>query len=182
MEQTVILIKPDGVKRGLIGEIITRFERVGLKIVGMKMVWVDKALISKHYSDSEDYLRSLGRKSLESYEKYGQDPNELLGTKDELEVGKMVRRWLVDYITSGPVVAMLLEGPHAVEQIRMMTGPTIPANAVPGTIRGDYSIDSADVANAQKRGVSNLVHASGSPEEAEFEKELWFRKDEIQSY
>lgn len=181
-EQTVILIKPDGVKRGLIGEILTRFERVGLKIVGMKLVWVDEGMIAKHYREDDEYLRSLGRKSLDTYEKYGQDPQEELGTKDELEVGKMVRRWLVDYITQGPVVAVLLEGPHAVEQVRMMIGPTIPANAPPGTIRGDYSIDSPDIANAQKRGVANLIHASGTVEEAEFEKQLWFHKSEIHEY
>lgn len=182
MEQTVVLIKPDGVKRGLSGEIITRFERTGLKIVGMKMVWADEELLVKHYPQDDDYLRNLGKKSLDTYEKYGKDANEELGTKDELEAGKMVMKWLVNYITSGPVVAIVLEGPHAVEQVRMMAGPTLPSSAPPGTIRGDYSIDSPDFANAQKRGVANLVHASGTPEEAQFEKELWFHKDEIQDY
>lgn len=182
MEQTVVLIKPDGVKRGLVGEIVTRFERAGIKIAAMKMVWVEEELVSKHYPDSEDYLRNLGRKSLESYQKYGQDPKEELGTKDGLEIGKMVRKWLVDFIVSGPVVAVLFEGPHVVEQVRMMVGATIPAQAVPGTIRGDFSIESADVANSQKRPVANLVHASGSVEEAEFEKQLWFHKEEIHKY
>lgn len=182
MEQTVVLVKPDGVKRGLIGEILTRFERVGLKFVAVKMIWVDEAMIGKHYPQDEEYLTSLGNKSLDSYQKYGQDPEEALGTKDPLEIGKMVRQWLVGYITSGPVLALLIEGPHAVDQVRMMIGATVPANAAPGTIRGDYSIESADTANAKKRGVANLVHASGTVEEAEFEKQLWFHKDEIQDY
>lgn len=182
MEQTVILIKPDGVKRGLIGEILTRFERAGLKIVAIKMVWAGEDLLKKHYKEDEKYLRSLGKKSLESYKKYGQDAGEALGTTSELEVGRMVRRWLVDYVSSGPIVAVLLAAPHAVEQVRMMVGPTIPAQAAPGTIRGDFSIDSADVANREKRGVANLVHASGSAEEAEFERQLWFHEEEIQKY
>lgn len=182
METTVVLVKPDGVKRGLVGEILTRFERVGLKIVGMKMVWAGEEFARKHYPQDEKYLRSLGEKSLETYEKYGKDVGEELGTKDDLEVGKMVMKWLVDYITEGPVLAAVFEGPHAVEQVRMITGPTLPVNAPPGTIRGDYSIDSPDFANAQKRGVANLIHASGTVEEAEFEKQLWFKKEEIHSY
>lgn len=182
MERTVVLIKPDGVKRGLIGEVLSRFERAGLKIVAMKMVWADFKLAEKHYPKDKKYLQSLGKKSLETYEKYGKDPEEELGTKNPLEIGKMVRNWFYDYITSGPMVAVLLEGNHAVDQVRIMVGHTLPSLAVPGTIRGDYSVDSPVLANAAKRAVKNVVHASGTAEEAKFEEELWFKKDEIHKY
>lgn len=182
MERTVVLIKPDGIKRGLVGEILSRFEKAGLKIVAMKMVWVKEDLIEKHYPKDKDYLISLGKKSLAIYEEYGKDPGEELGSKDPLEIGKMIRSWFADYLTSGPVVAVLLEGLHAIDNVRMMIGHTLPRFATPGTIRGDYSIDSADLANAKKRAVKNLIHASGSVEAAKFEEELWFHKNEIFSY
>ena len=182
MERTVVLIKPDGVKRGLIGEILSRFEKAGLKIVGMKMVWVDFDLAEKHYPKDKDYLTALGKKSLETYQKYGKDPKEKLGTKDPARIGKMVRSWFANYLTSGPVVAVLLEGNHAIDQVRTMIGHTLPNLAAPGTIRGDYSTDSPVLANAAKRAVKNLVHASGTPQEAKFEEQLWFKKDEIHSY
>lgn len=181
-EKTVVLIKPDGVKRGLVGEILNRFERTGLKAVALKMVWADKPLIEKHYPTHEEYLRDIGRKSLETYEKYGKDPNELLGTKDELAIGKMVRGWFSEYMTEGPVIAILLEGYHAIEQVRNLVGHTLPEMAVPGSIRGDLASDTASLANAKKRAVKNLVHASGSKEEAKFEEELWFHQDEIYEY
>lgn len=182
MERTVVLIKPDGVKRGLIGEILSRFEKAGFKIVGLKMVWSDLEIVEKHYPKDKEYLANLGRKSLENYEKYGKDPEEELGTKDPVEIGRQVRSWFVDYLTSGPVVAVLLEGNHAVDQVKTMVGATLPNLAAPGTIRGDYSTDSAILANAKKRPVKNVIHASGSPEEAKFEEELWFRKEDIQVY
>lgn len=183
MQRSVVLVKPDGVKRGLIGDIITRFEKAGLKIVAMKMVWVDEELVSKHYPESRTALmEGIGKKTLETYEKYGMDPNEDLGTMDALKIGKMVNKWNMEFLSSGPVVAMLIEGVHAIESIRMIVGPTLPAFAPPGTIRGDYSIDSPALANTKKRPVRNLVHASGNPEEAKYEEELWFHKNEIHSY
>lgn len=182
-EKTIVLIKPDGVKRGLIGDIIARFEKAGLKIIAMKMVWVDKAMVQKHYPDSRtELLRGIGEKTLQTYEKYGKDPHEDLGTKDALEIGKMVNQWNIDFLSSGPVVAILLEGVHAIDSARMIAGPTLPVFAPGGTIRGDYSIDSPALANEQKRAVRNLVHASGNAEEAQYEMELWFREYEVYSY
>ncbi len=181
-ESTVVLIKPDGVKRAIVGEVISRFEKMGLKIAAMKMVWVEKDLLAKHYTDKEDYLRSLGEKTLKSYEQYGKDAKEELGVDDPLEIGKMIRQWNMDFLSSGPVVAMLLEGNHAVDNVRMLVGNTIPTFALPGTVRGDYSVDSPVLANEMKRVVRNIVHASGNREEAEFEKKLWFRENEIYSY
>lgn len=181
-ERTVVLIKPDGVKRALIGEILQRFEKAGLKIVALKMAWVDKDLVAKHYPDDKEYLTKVGQKTLKTYEEYGQDPNEELGIKDAYEIGKMVRQWNMDFLSSGPVVAILLQGLHAVDNVRMMAGNTLPRFAQPGTIRGDYSLDSPILANMNRRTVRNLIHASGSIKEAKFEEELWFHKNEIFKY
>lgn len=183
MEQTVVLIKPDGVKRGLIGEIIRRFERVGLKIVAMKLVWPKEDILKKHYrSDDVTYLKTLGSKTLKTYQEYGKDAKQDLGTDDPLELGKMIIKWLFDYVSSGPMVAMLLEGRHAVDNVKALAGPTMPVEAPAGTIRGDFSTDSAAYANIEKRGVANLIHVSGSIEEANFEKTLWFEPFEIHEY
>jgi nucleoside-diphosphate kinase len=183
VEQTVVLVKPDGVKRALIGEIISRFEKRGLKVVGMKMVWVDEEMVRKHYPTTRrEWVSKIGEKTLEAYKQYGTDPNEHLGTMDPYEIGLLICKWLVDYLTSGPVVAMVLEGPHAISAVRKIAGYTYPDTAVPGTIRGDLSIDSPDLANMTKRSGMNLVHASGNKEEADFEIELWFRKNEIHEY
>ncbi len=183
MEKTVVLVKPDGVIRGLIGDIIGRFEKVGFKIVALKMVWVDEEMVRKHYPTSRsEWVTKVGEKTLQAYEKYGKDPGEALGTKDAKKIGLQVCEWLVEYLTSGPVVAILLEGNHAVEIVRKIVGYTYPDQAVPGTIRGDYSVDSPDLANLKKRPAKNLVHASGTEEEAKFEEELWFHKSEIHNY
>lgn len=183
MEHTVVFIKPDGVKRGIVGEIIHRFERMGLKIVAMKMLVPDRALLHKHYgTDKEETIKRLGGKTLTSYEQFGKDAKKELGTDDPLALGKMVVGWLLDYVSSGPVIAMLLSGRHAVQNVINAAGPTMPVTAAAGTIRGDFSTDSAAYANDEKRGVSNLVHVSGSIEEANFEKSLWFTPEEIHSY
>jgi len=181
-DQTVVLIKPDGVRKGIIGEILGRFERVGLKIVAAKMIWVDKTFVGKHYKDDNTYHKTVGSKTLENYQKYGIDANESLGTKDTVKIGKMVRNWNMEFLSSGPVFALLLEGPDAVLIVRKIVGSTFPSDALPGTIRGDFSLDSAYIANLQKRTTQNVIHASGSKEEAEFEKKLWFKRSEIYSY
>lgn len=182
IEKTVVLVKPDGVKRGLVGEIISRFEKVGFKIVSAKLIWVDKTLVGKHYKDDNEYHKIVGEKCLENYQKYGIDPNENLGTKDPVKIGKMVRQWNMDFVSSGPVFALLLEGVNAVEIVRKIVGHTFPAVALPGTIRGDYSHESPLTSNIEKRSVYNLIHASGNPQEAEFERKLWFKEKEIYSY
>lgn len=183
MEQTLVLIKPDGLKRGLVGEIIHRFERVGLKIVALKMTYPQEEILHKHYKTNEEAtLRRWGEKTLATYTKYGKDAKKDFGTDDALKLGKLVQKWLFDYVQSGPVVAMILEGRHAVDNVVQMAGPTMPVSAAAGTIRGDYSTDSAAYANEEKRGVTNLVHISASVEEANYEKMLWFTPSEIQSY
>lgn len=183
MERTVVLIKPDGVKRGLIGQIISRFENVGLKIVSMKMVWVDKEHASKHYPVTrKDWIESIGKRALESYEEYGRDPGEDLDTMEPMEIGNKMAHWLVDFLTSGPVVAMLLEGENSLATVRKMTGHTFGDKALPGTIRGDFSRSRGYAAYASKRAGHNLIHASGNKEEEKFEEALWFKEKEIYSY
>lgn len=183
IQRSLVLVKPDGVKRGLVGEIITRFEKAGLKIVALKMVWVDGELVSKHYPDDRtELMEAIGKKTLETYAKFGMDAQEQLGTMDPIALGKMVNEWNVDFLTSGPVVAMVLEGVHAIDNIRMIAGNTLPTFATPGTIRGDFSVDSPAVANSKKRSVRNLVHASGNEEEAKYEIQLWFHENELQNY
>ncbi len=183
MEQTLIVLKPDAVTRGLSGEIISRFEKIGLKIVAARFVLVDKPMAAKHYpADRESFLRGMGQKTLENYEKMGANPVKMLGTKDTLEIGKMIREWLIDYITSGPVLAIVLEAPHAVELVRKVCGHTLPLLSPPGTIRGDFAYDSSYLANTAKRAIKNMIHASGTVDEAKYEIPLWFDSSQIHSY
>jgi len=168
------MVKPDGVKRGLTGEIIKRLEQRNLKIVALEMFQATPEQIDGHYPKDETWIRRVGGKTLSTYEKYGYDPTEELGTADDLEIGKMVRKWLVDFMVSAPMVRMVVEGVHAVDMVRKLIGPTMPSAAEMGTIRGDYSVDSAASANKEQRAVHNLVHASETAEEATHEIEFWF--------
>lgn len=182
-EQTFVMVKPDGVRKGLVGEIIKRFEQRDLKIVALDMFLPTKEQIHDHYPKDEAWIRRLGQKSLGTYEKYGVDPQKELGSDDELEIGKMVRQWLIVYMTSAPLVKMVVQGIHAVDVVRKISGPTLPYKAEIGTIRGDFSIDSPLLANSEKRAVANLLHASETPEEAKHEIEYWFGKGvKIHSY
>lgn len=179
MEYSVVLIKPDGVQRGLIGEIISRFEKVGLRMIAGKMVHIDEEMAFKHYNFGEEWYQKVGEKLLQFYQEHGKDANEQIGTMQAKEIGKLVQKWNVDYLTEGPVLAMIWQGPHAVEIIRKIVGSTYPNQSPPGTIRGDFSYDSPLLSNANKRSVHNLIHASGSIKEAEFERKLWFKENEI---
>lgn len=181
-ESTVLIIKPDGVKRGLVGEIISRIERRGLKLISLRMVWPTRDNIDQHYPKAEGWIMRVGEKTLATYEKYGLDPQKEFGTNDPLKIGHEVRSWQLDFLTSGPVVKMVLRGVHAREMVRKLVGATMPAHAEMGTIRGDFSVDSAAAANRDKRAVHNLVHASETLEEFENEKTLWFTDEEIHDY
>lgn len=181
-EMTYVMVKPDGVTRGLIGEVIRRMEQRGLKVIAMEMVQPSKDEMDNHYPKDEAWVRRVGQKTLSTYEKYGYDPIEELGTNDDLEIGTMVREWLINFMVSAPVVKMVVQGVHAIDMVRKMAGHTIPAMAEMGTIRGDYSVESAVSANKGKRAIMNLVHASENPEEAEHEIAHWFKKDQIHSY
>lgn len=181
-ERTFMLVKPDGVKRGLVGEVITRVERRGLKIIALKMLLPTRDEAARHYPASDEWSRLVGEKTLESYAKYDKDPMESLGTTDLIEIGHIINGWNMEYLTSGPVVMMVVEGVHAIDMIRKIVGKTFPSFADPGTIRGDFSVDSPNLANDQKRAVRNLIHASGDPDEAANEIGLWFTAAEIHDY
>jgi len=174
MERSFLMIKPDGVKRAFVGRIIAKLEDAGLKLQALQLIKPSREIIEKQYPKDEEWLRTVGGKSLETYKKYGIDPVKEVGTAEPLRIGEMVREWLMEYIISGTVVAMVVEGNHAVEVVRKLVGSTIPIFAAPGTIRGDYGMDSPDLANAERRAVYNLVHASGSVKEAEYEISVWF--------
>jgi nucleoside-diphosphate kinase len=176
-EKTLVLLKPDTVQRGIVGEIIARFERSGLKIVGLKMVYATEELAGTHYPDDEAYLSTMGEKTLAAYKKKGID----LG-RTPLEHGKIIRRQLMDFISSSPIIAIVIEGHNAVLQIRKLVGPTAPADAPAGTIRGDYSFETYQMADSLERPLKNLIHASGAVDEAEREIKIWFSDNEIHSW
>ncbi len=181
-EKTLVLIKPDGVKRGLIGEIISRIERRGLKIIALEMFQPSKEQIDEHYPKDEKWITRLGDKTKKNYKDYGLKVEETFGTTDSFEIGKTVRGWLIDYMTSGPLVKVVVKGIHAVDMVRKIAGSTMPAQAEMGTIRGDFSVDDAIAANRDKRGIHNIVHASETLEEAEHEINFWFAPEEICDY
>lgn len=183
MEQTLVLLKPDAVGRRLAGEIISRFEKAGLRLIASKMVRPDLETAHKHYPvERREFIEGMGHKTLGSYKEGGLDPMEDFGTDNPHDIGLQVQKWLADFLVSGPVIALVLEGEGAIQKARDIAGHTIPAVADKGTIRGDYSDDSPIQANAEKRAIKNLVHASGDKQEAEFEIGLWFSDSELHSY
>lgn len=181
-ERTVIIIKHDGVARGLMGEIIKRFERVGLKMIALEFIAATEDMGSAHYPDSKAWMEKVGNRTLSEYKEKGIDAVERLGTDDPEQIGRLVKGWLIEYLSMGPVLAMVWEGPEAVKIGRKLVGETNPVNAAPGSIRGDFSWDNADLANDHMRPFYNLVHASGEPEEAEDEIKLWFSDTELMDY
>jgi nucleoside-diphosphate kinase len=181
-EKTVVIIKPDGVKRGLVGEIISRIEKRGLKIIALEMMWPTKDQIDEHYPKDEKWITRIGEKTKATYEKYGYDVKKEIGTDDNKKIGESVRGWVMEYMTSGPVVKMVVKGIHAVDMVRKLCGNTVPALSEMGTIRGDFSVDSSVAANRGKRAIHNLIHASETLGEAEHEIEFWFAPEEIHDY
>jgi nucleoside-diphosphate kinase len=177
IEKSLVLVKPDAVQRGLVGEIIARFERCGLKLIGMKMVYADKSIAGEHYADDEEWLKSVGAKTKESYAKKGVELKE-----SELEIGQNIRQKLMDFISMSPVVALCIEGHNAVSHIRKIVGPTSPGDALPGTIRGDLSFDTYQLADKSGRPIQNLIHASGTVDEAEREVKVWFTDEELHAW
>lgn len=181
-ERTFVLIKPDGVKKGLIGEVIRRFEQRDLKIVALEMFQPTHEEIDNHYPKNVMWVTRLGEKTIGTYNKYSFDLMEDFGTVEPEKIGPEIRKWLVDYMLSAPLVKMVVEGTHAVDMVRKIAGPTFPYLADMGTIRGDFSNDSPALANVEKRAVANILHASETPEEALHEIEHWFGKKETHRY
>ena len=170
-ERTLILIKRDGVRRKLVGEIISRFEKVGLEIIAVKMLVPTKTLTQRHYPSTVDWYKSVGRKLLNTY---GEDKSE-----DSLKLGKIVKKRLCEFVSSGPVVAIILKGSQAVDIARKIVGSTEPLKSDVGTIRGDFTVDSYKLADQENRAVQNLVHASSSQKESKREMNVWFNKKEL---
>ena len=178
-QKTIIILKHDAVARGLMGEILKRFERAGLKMVAFKFIQAPTDLAVKHYPSDDAWYRTAGERTLTEYKEKGIDPVKELGTADAIKIGKLIKKWNVDYLTEGPILATVWEGYDAIKVARKLVGSTKPAEAAPGTIRGDFSIDNVELANALKRPFRNLVHASGNELEAENELDLWFEASEI---
>jgi len=177
-ERTLVIIKPDGIQRTLIGEIIKRYERIGLKMIGIKMLIPTPELIEKHYTIDPEWRVKTGLKTIKGYTDKGLTPP----STDPLQITAKILKNLLNYMTNGPVIAMVWQGAHAVEVVRKITGSTEPVMSPVGTIRGDYVLDSYRMSDQDGRSVRNLVHASGSVKEAEDEIAHWFKKDELFNY
>lgn len=179
-ERAVIAVKPDGVKRALVGEVIHRMEMLGLKLVAAKMEIPTRAQAKGNYPDPAtgsgyEWVVNLGRKTLKTYEELGRDVTTDHGTNDPEKIGWKVYESLLDYLMSGPMVIMVWEGHEAVGQARALAGATAPLAAPPGTIRGDFSFDSQVLTSTQGgRALRNVLHVSGTPDEALQEIAFWF--------
>ena len=178
IQKTLIILKPDAVQRTLMGEIIQRFEKVGLKFIAMKLIQADPSVVEKHYSSDPEWRRNTGERILETLARDGKDS----GGKKSVELGQEVLDRLVQFMTAGPVLVMVLEGAYAIPLTRKLVGGTEPLSSDVGTIRGDFVLDSYAMADSSDRAVRNAIHASGNPEEAEKEIALWFDKNELLEY
>ena len=178
-ERTLVIIKPDGVQRSLVGEIIKRYERVGLKLVALKLLLPTGEMAREHYMvGGEGWLEEVGRKASLAYEKRGQKSPY----KTNKQNGLVILDANAKYLSASAVVVMVWEGAHAIDIVRKITGGTEPLSSDVGTIRGDYTIDSYPLADADGRSVRNIIHASGSVEEADKEIAIWFTKEEVHKY
>ncbi len=177
IEKSLVLIKPDGVQRALIGEIISRFERSGLKIVGMKMIQAPEDVVAKHYYKDDEWKDMVGSRQKKELEEKGIEV-----TKTARELGQDIQNQLLDYITMSPIIALAIEGHNAVNFVRKIVGATSPFDAQPGTIRGDFSLDTYTLANSSERSIQNLIHSSGTTEEGKEEIKLWFKEEELHSW
>lgn len=181
-EQTLIIIKPDAVKRGLIGTIIDTFEKVGLKLMTAKMLKPSTDVIKNHYPGTPEWIKEMGEKTLASFKQSGADVKKQFGTTDPTKLGTFVYDRLIKYWSEGPIIVMVWQGPGAVAIARKLRGHTIPLLAQTGTLHSDYSFDSSPLSASLDRVVKTFVHASGTVEEAEREIKYWFPKIEFKNY
>jgi len=178
-ERTLVIIKPDGIQRSLVGEIIKRYERAGLKLMALKMTIASPEKATEHYMvGGEEWLEMVGEKASKAYEKKGMKSPYATYREN----GMAVLEANAKYLSSGPVVAMVWQGAHAVGLARKITGGTEPLSSDVGTIRGDFTLDSYQLADVDGRSVRNLIHASGEVEEAEKEIPIWFTQEELLTY
>lgn len=176
-EKTFAILKPDAIQRSMIGTLITRFENVGLKVSAIKLILATEQQCWDHYAKDEAWFTEKGNKIIENRQKNGM-PVE----KEAIEYGKDIIRALVKFMTSGPIIPMILKGNRAVEIVKKLVGSTEPLTSDVGTIRSDFTLDSYELANLDDRAVRNLVHCSDKVEEAEREIAIWFKEDEIINY
>lgn len=174
-ERTLILIKPDVIQRQIVGEILTKFERKGFKIVAMKMVNATKKQIGEHYIDNDAYSIETGEKAKKGAISRGQD----VSNWNSLEWGRIIRNRNIAYLTAGPIIAMVLEGNGVINGVRRILGSTSPADGDIGTIRADYSFDNYALADVVSRATRTMLHASDSVENANREINIWFKESEI---
>ncbi len=176
-ERTLVLLKPDAVQRALVGEIIRRIERTGLKIVALKLFVPTKEQVLRHYNKDDAWCEKKGARVIEELKSRGVEPE-----KTALEYGRAIVEQLVEFMTVGPVVGMVVEGNYAVGVVRKLVGGTEPVTADIGTIRGDLTVDSYGHAAWRNTAVRNLMHASETEEEAEREISVWFTPEELINY
>ncbi len=176
-ERTFVILKPDTIQRSLMGDVITRFERTGLKFVAMKMFVADEARLLTHYNKDDAWFLKKGNRIIEDLKSQG-----LPVEKEAMEYGKAIIETIVHYMTAAPVIAMILEGNQAVAVVTKLVGTTEPSTSDVGTIRGDYTVDSYGHSSYENRAVRNLIHCSESPEEAQREINVWFTETEIMNY
>jgi nucleoside-diphosphate kinase len=178
-ERTFVIIKPDGIQRSLMGEILGRYERTGLKLVGMKFGVADEKKFWEHYNKDDAWYQKKGTKIVED-----KKANGLPVEKEAIEYGKDIVRQLVKFMTAGPVLMMVWEGNQAIAIVKKITGGTEPATSDVGTIRGDLTVDSYEISAVDNRAVRNLIHCSdpAEPEEAAREINLWFKPEELLNY
>jgi nucleoside-diphosphate kinase len=176
-ERTFVLLKHDAIQRSLVGEIIGRIERTGLKIVGVKMFVPDRERATKHYGKDDVWCEKVGSRTIENIKLGGGEP-----TKTAVEYGREIVEALLKYITVGPVVALVIEGNHAVGIVKKLVGGTEPLTSDVGTIRGDFTVDSYSTANVGGRAVRNVIHCTDKPEEAAGEIAIWFDPKEVIDY
>jgi len=182
MEKTLIIIKPDAVKRALIGKIIETFENACLKLMAAKMIKPSQDVIKNHYPGTPDWIREMGEKTLASFKQSGANVKEKMGTEDPNKLGQFVYERLIKYWMEGPLVVMVWQGPDAIAIARKLRGHTIPLLAQSGTLHSDYSFDSSTLSSSLDRVVKTFVHASGNREEAEREIKYWFKDAEFKNY
>ena len=178
-ERSFVIIKPDGVQRSLVGEIVSRFERVGLKIAYMNFTMLDEDKLWDHYNKDDEWYERKGQGIKDDLKAAGKDVDE---SRPAIEYGKDIIRALVDFMKAGPAVVMVLEGNQAVAVVKKLVGGTEPATSDVGTIRGDYTLDSYNISAIDDRAVRNLIHCSDAVDEAEREIKLWLSDAKIHNY
>ena len=182
IQRYFILLKPDAVARGLSGEIISRIERSGLKMIAAKLVHPDLEIGREHYKKDIEWKIKVGERAIQECNEFGLNIEEVFGTDSPSEIGNSVVERNAEFLNSGAVLALIFSGPNAVKKIRNLIGATFPESATPGTIRGDFGLENSFTGTKRKRTTYNLIHASGAIDEAEEEIKIWFKPDEIVSY